>query len=196
MWLKPILALGYRATVEAAVDAIDAGPGVVVVDLATGTGYVARTISRREPGARIIGLDLSPHLLREARHRARGPMLLVNAEASALPLKDASVDALVSTGSFHLFPRKQEALAEAFRVLRPGGRIALHAVPRTFPFTLLHCLLRTELREAISLTDRQGLEAMASAAGFQQVGVRRVPLGWLVGGVKASDASPSRPPPD
>jgi ubiquinone/menaquinone biosynthesis C-methylase UbiE len=101
-------------------DAARVGPGVRVLDVATGPGYVAAAAAQR--GAAVVGVDFSAAMLAEARrHHPAIDFQAGNAEALSFP--DASFDAVVmSFGLLHL-GRPDEALAEAHRVLRPGGRI-------------------------------------------------------------------------
>jgi ubiquinone/menaquinone biosynthesis C-methylase UbiE len=102
-------------------DVARVGPAVRLLDVATGPGYVAGAAARR--GATVVGVDFSAAMLAEARQHH--PVIDFQAgDAQALPFPDASFDAVVmSFGLLHL-ARPDQALAEAHRVLRPGGRIA------------------------------------------------------------------------
>ncbi len=101
-------------------DATRVGPGVHVLDVATGPGYVAAAAARR--GARVVGVDFSAAMLAEAR-RHHPTIAFEAGDAAALPFPDSSFDAVVmSFGLLHL-GHPDQALAEAHRVLRPGGRI-------------------------------------------------------------------------
>ena len=110
----------------------DAGlrPGETVLDLGSGGGIDCLLAARAvEPDGRVIGVDFLPEMV--ARGRAASAAAgqrnveFVSAEIEALPLPDASVDVVISNGVINLSPRKARALAEAFRVLRPGGRLAI-----------------------------------------------------------------------
>jgi ubiquinone/menaquinone biosynthesis C-methylase UbiE len=101
-----------------------------ILDLGCGTGQMALEILRRYPNVELIGVDGDPDVLRRARSRADSAGLrlgLHEARAERLPLGDASVDCVISTLLFHhLAPAgKREALAEARRVLVPGGRLLI-----------------------------------------------------------------------
>jgi SAM-dependent methyltransferase len=106
--------------IDPLLDAARVGPGVRVVDVATGPGYVAGAAARR--GARVVGVDFSAAMLAEARRHY--PAVEFQAgDAEALPFPDGRLDAFVmSFGLLHL-ARPDRALGEARRVLRPGGRI-------------------------------------------------------------------------
>jgi len=102
-------------------NAVGAGPGIRVLDVATGPGYVAAAAVRR--GASVVGIDFSEAMLAEARGHNPG-IDFRSGDAEALPFPEASFDAVVmSFGLLHL-ARPDQALAEAHRVLRPGGRLA------------------------------------------------------------------------
>ena len=101
-------------------DAAGVGPDVRVLDVATGPGYVAAAAARR--GAKVMGVDFSAPMLAEAR-RHHPAIDFQTGDAAALPFPDRSFDAVVmSFGLLHL-ARPDQALAEAHRVLRRGGRL-------------------------------------------------------------------------
>jgi malonyl-CoA O-methyltransferase len=94
-----------------------------VLDLGTGTGKALAALAARFPGAEILGLDLTPAMLRVASRQAaadRTP-LLVCADAARLPLPDQSVDLVFSSLAIHWSPALDEVLAEVRRVLRHPG---------------------------------------------------------------------------
>jgi len=107
---------------RAAVDALALQPGARVLDLGCGTGDFVAAVAAC--GARPIGVDLSAGMLREARRRLPAHAL-TRADALALPLRDASVDAVVSGFALRNLLSVAAALRESARVLRAGGRIAL-----------------------------------------------------------------------
>jgi ubiquinone/menaquinone biosynthesis C-methylase UbiE len=106
--------------IEPLLDAARVGPGIGVLDVATGPGYVAAAAAGR--GAAVVGVDFSAAMLAEAR-RQSPTVDFREGDAEALPFPDGSFDAVVMNfGLLHL-GRPDEALAEAHRVLRPGGRL-------------------------------------------------------------------------
>lgn len=106
---------------DALLDAVDAGPETRLLDVATGPGYIAARASDR--GADAVGLDFSESMLASARVRAPSARF-VSGDATALPFDDATFDAV--TGAFVILHlgRPERAVAEAWRVLEPGGRAA------------------------------------------------------------------------
>jgi len=104
--------------------------GETVIDLGCGAGIdtllAARLVS---PGGRAIGLDTLPEMLTQGEANAHDGGITnvtwLRGELESIPLPDASVDVAISNGVLNLSPRKGRAMAEIFRVLRPGGRISL-----------------------------------------------------------------------
>src|SRR5262245_9467937 len=108
----------------------DVRPGQTVLDLGSGPGLDSLLAARRVgPTGKVVGVDLCPQMVEKARRNA-GLLGLrnvefVQAEIETLPLRDASVDVVISNGVFNLCPDKPGVLGEAFRVLRPGGRLQM-----------------------------------------------------------------------
>jgi ArsR family transcriptional regulator len=100
-------------------------PGWTVADLGCGTGIVAEALAPHV--ARVIGVDASPFQLKEAQRRLRhaGNVELREARLESMPLADESVDAALMMLVLHYVPEPRQALAEAARILRPGGRLLL-----------------------------------------------------------------------
>jgi len=113
------------------VSRVDAGPGDTVLDVATGTGAVARELLAQK-SCTVVGLDQSSEMLAEARRRLPRDVRLVEASADAVPYPDASFDALTFTYLLRYVPDPAATLRELARVVRPGGTIAglEFAVPR------------------------------------------------------------------
>jgi demethylmenaquinone methyltransferase/2-methoxy-6-polyprenyl-1,4-benzoquinol methylase len=101
----------------------------VVLDLCSGTGYVARLVAAAHPSASILALDVSPEMLEVGRRRALaeglGGIRFVHGDAAELPLADASVDVVTAAFALHELPRpvRERSVEEVRRVLKPRGRL-------------------------------------------------------------------------
>lgn len=116
---------------EALARAVDLPARRCILDIGCGTGLVAFAAARQSgPQTRIIGIDLSEGMLRTATARAQTAALASrvsfrSGDAEALDLGDGSADGYVSLNAYSHFPHPDRAATEAFRVLAPGGRIAV-----------------------------------------------------------------------
>ena len=90
-----------------------------------GTGAGAFALALAPLVREVIGVDLVPELLEQARKRAPANVELVEADAVALPFDDGSFDLVVSGRTLHHVARPERVLAEAVRVLRPGGTMLI-----------------------------------------------------------------------
>jgi SAM-dependent methyltransferase len=105
-------------------------PGEVVLDLGSGGGIDCFLAARQVgPEGRVIGLDMTPDMIKLARRNAE-KMGIANVdfrygEMEEMPLPDESVDTVISNCVINLSPDKDAVFAEAYRVLRPGGRMSI-----------------------------------------------------------------------
>ena len=105
------------------VSRVRAGPGDRVLDVATGTGAVARELVRQK-GCLVVGVDQSAEMLAEARSRLDATVELVEASAEELPFADGEFDALTFTYLLRYVDDPAATLLELTRVVRPGGSVA------------------------------------------------------------------------
>jgi SAM-dependent methyltransferase len=115
-------------------------PGQTVLDLGSGAGIDCFLAAKQVgPTGSVIGVDMTPEMIERARANAErgghGNVQFRLGEIENLPVADASVDVIISNCVLNLSPEKERVLAEAYRVLKPGGRIVVsdmvseHPVP-------------------------------------------------------------------
>ena len=185
---------------RALVGAVDAKPGQLVLDVATGTGMVAHELRRRS-ACRVVGVDQSADMLEMARARDGLFVGIVRARAERLPFGDASFDHLTFTYLLRYVDDPAATLRELARVLRPGGHMATleFGVPRgpAYPLWWLYTrvglplagrLVSTRWREVGAFLgpniDRfyrrhpqERIDDYWRDAGFTDLRVRRMSLG-------------------
>jgi arsenite methyltransferase len=126
----PAEALASFAGVGHHLDLAALQPGEAVLDLGCGSGTDAFCAALLVGGAgRVVGVDITPEQLdKAARLRDRegfAQVEIIEAQIEQLPFDDATFDAVLSNGVINLSPHKGRVFAEAARVLRPGGRLAI-----------------------------------------------------------------------
>jgi ubiquinone/menaquinone biosynthesis C-methylase UbiE len=100
-------------------------PNQRVLDVACGTGVLARALAERvKPGGTATGLDINEGMLAVARRKAPG-IEWRHGAAESLPFDDAAFDVVVSQFGLMFFQDRTKAIGEMLRVLRPGGRLAV-----------------------------------------------------------------------
>ena len=130
---------GYMGIVRGLLDTLAIQPGESVLEVGCGSGVIMRELARRTQGAnRLIGRDMSPYLLREARALARRDGLIDHIDfgegrAESLPLPDGTVDVALSSTVFEE-GNADLMLSEIVRVTKPGGRVGIVVRAVDMPF--------------------------------------------------------------
>lgn len=150
-------------------------PGQTVLDLGSGAGFDCFLAARAVGvSGRVIGVDMTHEMLNKARENAnKNGFTNVEfrlGEIEALPVADQSVDVIISNCVINLSPQKERAFQEAFRVLKPRGRLAIADIVATVP-------LPDEVRGdwaaytgcMAGASEISDLEKMLGAAGFVEI---------------------------
>jgi ubiquinone/menaquinone biosynthesis C-methylase UbiE len=158
--------------------------GERVLDVACGTGIVARLAAQRVgANGKVTGLDLNPGMLATARSLALVSGASIDwqeGSAVALPFADATFDVVLCQQGLQFFPDRMAALREMRRVLAPGGRLALSVwrpiSHQPFFFALAEALTRhvspqvgASVRAASTLGEATELRALLADAGLQEI---------------------------
>jgi ubiquinone/menaquinone biosynthesis C-methylase UbiE len=173
--------------IEPLLDAVRAGPGIRLLDVASGPGGLAAAAALRR--AQVVGLDASSAMLIEAR-RQHPTIQFLQGDAQDLPMQNESFDAVaMNFGLLHL-GRPEDAFAEARRVLKAGGWLGstVWAPPEeTAAFRLVLDAIRAHGRPDVGLPAGPPFFRFADAAeacrtlerlGFEAVTVKQAPLVW------------------
>ena len=193
----------HRLWKDAMMDWLAPRPGQRLLDVAGGTGDIAFRFLRRAPEARATVLDLTESMLIEGQRRAEAERLAdrlswVVGDAMALPFEDESFDVYTISFGIRNVTRIEDALAEAFRVLKPGGRLmvlefsqlpnpGLQWAYDRYSFNVIPAMGQIVAKDRESyqylvesirrFPDQERFAAMIRAAGFEQVKYRNLTMG-------------------
>ncbi|MCW8132138.1 MAG: class I SAM-dependent methyltransferase [Planctomycetota bacterium] len=114
-------------------------PGARVLDIGCGPGWIPCELARRNPGWQVVAIDPSEEMLARGRREAersglRARVRFERGEACALPFEDGAFDLVVSNYVLHHIDAPERMLAEAARVVRPGGRLIVKDLLRLSPW--------------------------------------------------------------
>ena len=193
----------HRLWKDAMMDWLAPRPGQRLLDVAGGTGDIAFRFLGRAKSAQATVLDLTEPMLVEGRKRADAARLAdsltwVVGDAMALPFADASFDVYTISFGIRNVTRPEVALAEAFRVLRPGGRLMvlefsrlpnplMQGVYDAYSFNVIPAMGQVVTGDRASyqylvesirrFPDQQTFLGMVRAAGFENTAFRNLTLG-------------------
>lgn len=154
-------------------------PGDTALDIGAGSGNDSLIAGKLVgPAGHVVALDLTPAMVRKlyrtASEAGATNVDVIQASAEAIPLVDESLDSITSNGALNLVPDKRRAVAEMFRVLRPGGRLQIADVVISRPVTV-DCSMdpRLWVECVVGATVEEDFLAMFRDAGFEDVRVLR-----------------------
>lgn len=186
LWRKKLLAgLEYK-------------PGCHALDVCCGTGDLAIALASRLPQGRVTGVDFNQEMLAIAAKKARAMpnLILINGDAMHLPLADKSFDLVTIGFGLRNVPDANQALAEIYRVLKPGGQLGVlemsqptnalvkvgwHVYFKAFPYLARLAGGRMKDYQYLQQTSQQFVSATTLAKMMQRVGFKNVnyqPLNW------------------
>jgi demethylmenaquinone methyltransferase/2-methoxy-6-polyprenyl-1,4-benzoquinol methylase len=202
--MNDVMSVGiHRVWKDAMMDWLAPREGQHLLDVAGGTGDIAFRFLKRAPAAQATVLDLTESMLVEGQKRAEAAQMAdklewIVGDAMALPFEDNTFDRYTISFGIRNVTRIPDALAEAFRVLRPGGRLMVlefsqlpnDALQRLYDLYSFNVIPRMGqaiagdrdsyqyLVESIRrFPDQETFATMIRAAGFEQVGYRNLSMG-------------------
>ncbi len=202
--MNDVMSVGvHRLWKEAMMDWIAPRAGQRLLDVAGGTGDISFRFLKRAQGAEAVVLDMTENMLVEGRKRAEAAALSahldwVTGDAMALPFEDNSFDVYTISFGIRNVTRIPDALSEAYRVLRPGGRLmvlefsqlpsdgmqklydlySFNVIPRMGELIASDRDSYQYLVESIrKFPDQETFAEMIRTAGFEQVRYRNLSLG-------------------
>jgi demethylmenaquinone methyltransferase/2-methoxy-6-polyprenyl-1,4-benzoquinol methylase len=202
--MNDVMSMGiHRVWKDAMMDWLAPRPGQKLLDVAGGTGDVAFRFLNRAPGAHATVCDMTESMLIEGRKRAEAEQMAASLEwvvgdAMALPFDDNSFDVYTISFGIRNVTRIADALAEAYRVLKPGGRIMvlefsqipndmMQKVYDLYSFNIIPRMGQVIANDRDSyqylvesirrFPDQETFAGMIRTAGFEQVKYRNLTMG-------------------
>lgn len=161
------------------------------LDVGCGSGVLLGRIARARPGIRLVGIDLSPAMLAEARAERGREIGFVAASAARLPFRSTAFGLVLSASALHYWRDPAGAFVEMRRVMRPGGRIAITDWCADYLLDRLRDRVLRVVEPAHHRTLRAAeLAALLTEAGYGDVRVERWQIGFRWGLMTATATAP------
>ena len=175
---------GERRLRQQVIDLLEPQPDGKVIDICSGTGTLSMMLGRQmSDSGEVVGIEISDDQVRAARRKpAPRNVSFVRADAQRIAYHDFYFDGAVIFGALHEIPREARTniLSEAFRILKPGGRMALleHSRPRRRWLASFYALLERLNPEYPTYRDllEHGLVTEVTLAGFRILRTHTVAL--------------------
>lgn len=127
--------VAFRRRVWSVLRYLDLKPGLRVLDCGTGMGFYAMVVKRLYPSCQVYSIDLDPEALSyAASHLLQEGVLLIRADAQHLPFAADGFDRVILSEVLEHLPDDAQGLREVWRVLKPGGALALTVPCRHYPY--------------------------------------------------------------
>lgn len=156
-------------------------PGETIIDLGSGAGFDCFLAARQVGSAgRVIGIDMTHEMLAKARNNAAkigaSNVEFRLGELEHLPVADNTADVVISNCVINLVPDKAQVFREAFRVLKPGGRLAVSDIVSTAPLPAELAADPALVCGCVAGAARaEQIERWLAASGFEQIGIGTKP---------------------
>jgi ubiquinone/menaquinone biosynthesis C-methylase UbiE len=190
-----LMAVQHRTLTVWTIGHMGVRPTDRVLDVGCGGGMAVKLLADRARDGFVAGLDYSPEMVDQAARRnsagvGRGAVEVRHGDAMALPYDDESFDQVCAIETFYFWPDPMRGLAEAYRVLRPGGQITVAlemsreaaADPSLIQRYFGKRFTERSARDGLRILSGAELTGMLVEAGFRDAGFAAEPgksLGWL-----------------
>lgn len=184
--LGHIMASNHKALTSWTIEQLQIQHNEYVLDIGCGSGLALKMLGDIIIEGKIVGVDYSPLMLRQAEKRNRqgvkeGKIAIHHGSVSDLPFPDASFDKVCAIETFYFWPNPSEDLQEVNRILRPGGTVAV-AMEISKEGKNGSSILDNAQRLGFPIFSGKEMKTLLSAAGFVDVCFKSIPereKGWL-----------------